>query len=92
MTTRLTDEELAGIDRGSTWIDGVGGPDSIARRLVAEVRALRAEVVCLADALREVWESVPATYEPTDPRVRRHAAALNAAGAIVERRLRARRQ
>jgi hypothetical protein len=48
----LTDEELASIEHGSTWIEGVGGPNAILHRLVAEVRRLRAENADLRAALK----------------------------------------
>lgn len=47
-------------------------------RATAEERARTLE-----EAAREVWNSVPATFEQTDPMVRRHAAALNALGALL---------
>jgi len=44
--------------------------------LLARVREIEA-------AVREVWESIPASYDPQDPMVQRHAAALNALAPIV---------
>ncbi len=35
------------------------------------------------EAAREVWESVPASHDPNDPMVQRHARALNALGAAL---------
>lgn len=40
----------------------------------------------LREAAQEVWDSVPASYEPDDPMVKRHAAALIALGAALEGR------
>jgi hypothetical protein len=38
----------------------------------------------LRAAAREVWASIPASYDYDDPMVQRHAKALNALGALVE--------
>ena len=48
------------------------------KQMMERVRVLEA-------ALREVFESVPATYDEQDPMVRRHAAALNAIPAALAR-------
>ena len=37
------------------------------------------------DAARLVWETVPATHDPDDPQVSRHAEALNDLGQILAR-------
>jgi hypothetical protein len=44
--------------------------------------ALR-EAAAILGAAQEVWDSVPATYDETDPVVKRHAAALNNLGALL---------
>jgi hypothetical protein len=38
----------------------------------------------LREAAREVWASIPASYDYDDPMVQRHAKALNALGGLVE--------
>jgi len=55
MSERLTDEELASIEHGSTWIEGVGGPNAILHRLVAEIRSLRAENAELRKQADSPW-------------------------------------
>lgn len=49
--------------------------------------AIRASNTRPADAVREaareVWESVPSSYDENDPMVQRHARALNALGAAL---------
>lgn len=45
----------------------------------AEIARLTARVAELEGMLREIVDSIPSTYDETDPTVIRHAAALNAA-------------
>ena len=37
----------------------------------------------LEAVLREVWDSIPSSYDTDDPMVQRHAAALNALGSLL---------
>ena len=68
----------ATLEAGCRWDDD--SPELIWNR-----RAPDPEKAELVAALREVWESVPVTYDPDDPMVQRHARALNAVGALLHR-------
>ena len=50
----------------------------------ARLEKLALERDMAVELLREIWESVPATYVNTDPMVIRHAKALNASGKFLE--------
>ena len=83
MSEPLTDAELDSAIEDCFYLS----PTDIRHRvekLVAEIRRLREENAEMVGALRAIWDTVPATYDPDDPMVRRHAAALNAAGMIVD--------
>lgn len=64
-------------------IDGHGRNCAYAAAIRWAEAAAR-QVTELRAAAREVWASVPASYDYDDPMVQRHAKALNALGRLVE--------
>jgi len=51
----------------------------------ANLRAIEAENADLKELLREIYNSIPATYDENDSMVKRHARALNEIKKILDR-------
>ena len=82
MTTPRTD--IDAVDDACRRNSGVPGPvpgidAKTVRAMSAELRRLRV----LETVAAEVWASVPASYDPADPMVVRHAKALNALSSML---------
>lgn len=72
--------ERGGAERSVVWDEEAAVEDMayIAAASPDVISALAADWLRLWFAAAAVWDSVPASYDPNDARVRRHAQALNA--------------
>lgn len=61
--------------------DASSQPTEAAERIIDALNSAVTDVLTLA---REVVDSIPATYDETDPLVQRHARALNALSRAVQ--------
>ena len=79
---RLTAGRLAQLETNHD--DSMGEYLELREYECAALVSMAQELLILEKAAIEVWASVPASYDPSDPMMIRHAKALNALGTTLK--------